>query len=277
MKNTLLPGDIVLVSKFHYGSRFITDGKIKRGPSISSINYEDILVFNFPEGDTIFTERPDINFYQFIGRRGRREAMADTLHLGKPLNIPLKFRKPYIKRCIALPGDELIIHNKSLYLKGMSGYDRVEAIRNEKNRNIYPEKDPEKYRWAFPHVYNWNPANMGPLKIPKKGLEIDITLTNLPLYRRIIETYENNRLTIKDNLIYINKKPVDSYQFKKNYFFVRGDNKKNSMDSRFWGFLPEDHVIGKAMLVLLSIDKDENNLLNKIRWDRIFKGIKKEN
>ena len=128
-------------------------------------------------------------------------------------------------------------------------------------------------REVFPHSsnYSWTTDNFGPLWIPAKGKTIKITSFNLPLYRRIIETFEKNKLVSRNDSIFINGKLADSYTFRMDYYFVLGDNRHNSADSRFWGFVPEDHVVGKAVLIWFSRDPEKR--LNSIRKDRMFKII----
>jgi len=118
----------------------------------------------------------------------------------------------------------------------------------------------------------WNEDNLGPLYVPEKGVTIELTLDNLPLYKRIIGLYEKNNLFVKENKIYINGKEVNSYTFKMNYYIMMGDNRHDSADSRFWGFVPEDHIVGKPKFIWLSIDKNKR-FLSKIRWKRMFSGI----
>jgi len=124
----------------------------------------------------------------------------------------------------------------------------------------------------FPHDprYRWNEDNFGPLWIPKKGVTVKIDTSNISLYERIIDVYENNDLRIDKGTIYINNKPADTYTFKMDYYWMMGDNRHNSADSRYWGFVPEDHIVGKPKFIWLSIDK-EGKGLKSIRWNRMFK------
>jgi signal peptidase I len=128
--------------------------------------------------------------------------------------------------------------------------------------NIFPSDS------KFP----WNVDNFGPLKIPAKGTTIELTPEVLPLYDRIIRVYEGNTLEVKDNVIHINGTVSNQYTFKLDYYWMMGDNRHNSADSRYWGFVPEDHVVGKAVFIWLSLDKDKS-LPGKIRFNRLFRSI----
>ncbi len=127
----------------------------------------------------------------------------------------------------------------------------------------------------FPHdtAYAWNVDNFGPLWIPSKGATVELTVENLPLYRRIIETYEGHRLEVKGDRIYIDGKEANRYTFAMDYYFMMGDNRHNSADSRYWGFVPEDHIVGKPSFVWLSLDKEKSFPAN-IRWNRLFSKIR---
>ena len=129
--------------------------------------------------------------------------------------------------------------------------------------------------YIFPHNenYAWNIDNFGPIKVPAAGDKINLTITNLLIYKDIIERYENNKLEIIENQIYINDKLSENYIFKMNYYWMMGDNRHNSADSRFWGFVPENHIVGKALFIWMSWDKNAKGI-NKIRWDRLFKSVK---
>ncbi len=121
---------------------------------------------------------------------------------------------------------------------------------------------------VFPHdsTYNWTRDNFGPMVIPKKGQTIQLNLSNLPLYKRIIHNYEGHELRVSDNKIYIDNAIANTYTFAMDYYWMMGDNRHNSLDSRFWGFVPEDHIVGKAVFVWLSYDSQ----LGRVRWERLF-------
>ena len=127
-------------------------------------------------------------------------------------------------------------------------------------------------RDIFPHSkeYPWNLEYFGPLTVPAKGATVEINTLTLPLYKRIIEAYEQNDLQVKGDQVLINGEPATSYTFRMDYYFMMGDNRHNSADSRFWGFVPEDHVIGKPRLIWLSVDKEYGG----IRWNRMFRIVR---
>ncbi|MCX6311594.1 MAG: signal peptidase I [Bacteroidetes bacterium] len=123
----------------------------------------------------------------------------------------------------------------------------------------------------FPHDerFAWNQDNFGTIIIPKKGATIHLSADSLSIYERIIVSYEHNRIDVKNDSIFINGKYATTYTFKLNYYFMMGDNRHYSMDSRYWGFVPEDHIVGKATMILFSYDKPDGH----VRWDRCFKTI----
>jgi signal peptidase I len=120
--------------------------------------------------------------------------------------------------------------------------------------------------------YKWSVDNYGPIIIPKKGWTVKLDSMTYPLYERCIRTYENNKIEVKGSDIFINGKKAESYTFKMNYFWMMGDNRHDSDDSRFWGFVPEDHIVGKALFIWMSWD-DNASFFSKIRWSRLFRGI----
>jgi signal peptidase I len=144
------------------------------------------------------------------------------------------------------------------------------------NNDVFPHDYPDSPLAIFPFTPDnrWTRDNFGPLWIPRKGTTTPLTVENLPFYRRIISVYEKNTLEVRnDTTIYINGQPADRYTFKMDYYFMMGDNRHNSLDSRYWGFVPEDHVVGKPAFVWFSTDRYKPFPQN-IRWGRLFKGIK---
>ena len=136
--------------------------------------------------------------------------------------------------------------------------------------------EPEEYSGeVYPLNLNthWNRSDYGPIWIPAKGATITLTPDNLPIYERCITAYEGNKLEQKEDGIYINGVKTNQYTFQMDYYWMMGDNRHNSADSRYWGFVPEDHVVGKPIVVWLSLDKDRNWFDGKIRWNRIFKWV----
>ena len=162
-------------------------------------------------------------------------------------NYTFPTTKENAEKIRSLPGI-VSVEPMALYTKGR--YDR----------DIYPHDE----------RYPWNLEYFGPLTVPAKGMSVEINLETLPLYKRIIEAYEGNDLQVKGDQIYINGEPATSYTFQMDYYFMMGDNRHNSADSRFWGFVPEDHVIGKPRLIWLSVDKE----YGKIRWNRMFRIVR---
>ena len=154
-------------------------------------------------------------------------------------------------------------------LKGLNEFKNVKSI----TQNIDTTYNSPQYYFPNNNDHLWNIDNYGPILIPKKGSSIDLTIENIDLYKDIIEIYEENTLKISENNIYINDSLTSSYKFKMNYYWMMGDNRHNSADSRMWGFLPENHVVGKALFVWMSWDKNGKGL-NKIRWDRLFSSVK---
>lgn len=143
--------------------------------------------------------------------------------------------------------------------------------------NIAPliEKKGSYSDYMFPENehFLWNVDFFGPIYIPKAGDSVKLSVDSLPLYERIITVYEKNELRTQKDSIFINNKYVTHYTFKMNYFFMMGDNRHNSADSRFWGFVPEDHIVGKTIMVLMSIDKKLDGSGGQIRKGRWFKAV----
>ncbi len=148
-------------------------------------------------------------------------------------------------------------------IKGIEGITKLVDVKGKWDKDIFP----------YDERYPWNRDNFGPLTIPSEGTTIDLTLDNLPLYERVIRNYELNDLQVREGKIYINGQEANKYTFKMNYYWMMGDNRHNSADSRYWGFVPEDHVVGKAIFVWLSLDRSKSLFDGKIRWDKLFRVV----
>jgi len=346
MERTLMVGDYLFVSKISYGPKLpntpiafpfthntmpFSDKKsytekiqwpYQRLAGFSKIKNNDVVVFNFPEGDTVIQQFPDQDYYSLVRKYGRNTILSQYDVISRPVDK----RENFVKRCIGIPGDTILITHTLIYINNIPLSDPATAQYNyyirTNGQNLEADQlndleitdtdqmyDPymKSYVFAltreqasdvrnlsnitkvtlfentnrnlsylsfFPYdpSFTWNEDNFGPLVIPRKGMSVDLTLENLPVYRRIIEAFEKNKLDIKDGIIYVNNKPSDSYTFSLNYYFMMGDNRHNSADSRIWGFVPEDHIVGKAVLVWLSLDKNKDSF-KKIRWNRMFKKI----
>lgn len=147
-------------------------------------------------------------------------------------------------------------------LQNIRSITEIIAPKGQYDENIFPQSS----------LFKWNQDNFGPLKIPAKGWTVSLNDSTMALYGKAIEMYENNKVSRSGKDILINDKKVDSYTFKMDYYWMMGDNRHNSEDSRFWGFVPEDHIVGKAMITWMSINNTETPL-KKIRWERILKTI----
>ncbi len=167
--------------------------------------------------------------------------------------------------------NEVTLRENNMYIINMTDGEREQLKKLPVVKNIEQviNKPTEGYSMLFPYVasYNWSEDNYGPMWIPKKGATIQLTPDNIIRYKRSINVYEQNKFETKDGKYFINGKEATTYTFKMNYYWMMGDNRHNSLDSRFWGFVPEDHIVGKASLIWFSWD-------NGPRWSRIFRAIK---
>ena len=168
------------------------------------------------------------------------------------------------------------------FLLNLNENNREKLLNSGFVSKIIPNLSPEgQFDFEiFPHApqFAWNKDNYGPITLPKKGETVQLDLNNLPLYKRVIQTYDANKLEIKGDKIFINDQEANSYTFKQDYYFMMGDNRHNSADSRSWGFVPFDHIVGKAVFVWFS--RSQNRGFPNIRFERIFtfisaKGISK--
>ena len=349
MEKTLLVGDFLFVSKISYGPRapmtpisfpFVhhtlpltenTKAYVEwlkfpyyRFAGLTDVERNDVVVFNFPVGDTV-SERYQSNssYYSLVREYGRKTVRSNERRFGDIIYRPVDKRENFIKRCVGVPGDTLEIIDKQVMINGeelinpgtpqfkyivktdgsrinprtLHRMNITEPVRNistneflmtltdenvEKVKNFKIVKEvkainrPDGVRepYIFPHdsAYKWNVDNFGPVYIPKKGSTIKLNSRNIAIWERVIDVYENNDLKIDGNDIYINGEKTDEYTFKMNYYWLMGDNRHNSADSRFWGFVPENHIVGKAVFVWLSLDPNES-FLSKIRWNKMFRTI----
>lgn len=317
MEATLIEGDYIFVNRLAYGPKmpntplsfpFVqhtmpfsqnTPSYIewprcdyKRLMGYDRVRNMDVVVFNFPAGDTVALEWPNSTYYEIVMLRGREFVEQNSEIVYRPADK----RENYIKRCVAIAGDTLMFKDHTIYINSRSvrepagiQYDYVISNPLVGAATVAPltlaEVERQRYDGAiveqakyqtdsivfFPHrpdLYPWTKDNYGPLWIPRAGVTIDLDTTNLPLYERIIKNYEGNSLEVRGAEILINGTVVSQYTFKMDYYFMMGDNRDNSADSRFWGFVPEDHIEGRAAFIWFSKAAGGD-----IRWGRIFQSI----
>jgi signal peptidase I len=351
MEKTLLVNDFLFVSKMSYGARIpitplsfpfvhntlpfskFTPSYIKavqvpykRLPGFVDIKRNDVVVFNFPAGDTIINEEGYLSARPYydelrMAYNGNREKLFAEHEI---LVHPYDKTDNYIKRCTAVPGDEVQVKNSVLYINGQPAFvppgsqteytvttngtpfgddflktelsidpddtkGEMKSVENTTGAYIINmtaeaaalvKKQPnvrsiERYidstrGYTFPYDdinYPWSTDNYGPIKIPRKGEPLVLTEKTIPLYRRLITVYEGNSLDELNGKFFINGKATSIYIPKYNYYWMMGDNRHKSQDSRFWGFVPETHIVGKASLIWFSWN-------NGPRWKRLFSGIK---
>ena len=375
LEKSLLTGDYLFVSKVSYGPRIpqtpltmpLTQHTLpvvecksylewphwdyRRVKGLGTIQLNDIVVFNYPAGDTLcsapqyqafdyyqmcygigyqlYPNRPDpdsltadmrVKYFDAIYEAGRQAIRQNQMEYGEIITRPTDRRENYVKRCVGLPGQTLQIKNHIVYLDGKAnkepenvqytyyvrlkqslpeelmeelgismedltslntvGYlpltkravevlqsrkDLVETVRLNTDANdleIYPLNGNK----------HWTRDNYGPVWIPKKGEKIALTMDNIAVYERPIKVYEGNDLEINDGKILINGQEVKEYTFKMDYYWMMGDNRHNSLDSRYWGFVPEDHIVGKPIFIWWSSDPDRSGF-GGIRWSRLFRFV----
>ncbi|GAA4449011.1 signal peptidase I [Rurimicrobium arvi] len=340
MEGSMLINDFLFVSKTAYGPRVpntplafplvhntmpLTGGKsyteavhwnYKRLPGFGNVKRNDVVVFNFPDGDTVVAERPNEDYYDICLAEGGSAAVKSTYTI---ITRPVDKKENYIKRCVAIPGDKVQIVNGQLYLNdkpaevfphsqmhyivttkglGLSSdfldengislreaagnkyrlnipFDKVDLVRgNASVVSVEPDvAAPSAYELnIFPkdvEHFKWNRDNFGPIVIPAKGATVTLTPENIALYRRVIFNYEGNAFEDRGGRFFINGKETNTYTFKMDYYWMMGDNRHESADSRYFGFVPEDHIVGKASFVWLSY---EGSLLH-LRWKRLLRSV----
>ena len=373
LEKTLLVGDFLFVSKLSYGPRvpntpisfplvqntfpiincksYIEWPKweYKRVKGLGQVKRNDIVVFNFPAGDTVAANVPNPDYYQLVKSYGHESLRLNKETFGDIVYRPVDKRDNYVKRCVGMPGDSLQIIDNKIYIDGklskdmksvqhvyyvetdgtriteemfhrlqVSKADRslVSELRDNDAFLQYLTFTPQAngrfnpiYRmpltgegynmiqkssairkiviepdivasdiYPIDYELGWKRDNYGPIWIPKKGATITLNEKNLAIYQRCIRNYENNTLEIgRDGSVKINGETVTTYTFKYDYYWMMGDNRHCSADSRSWGFVPEDHIVGKPILVWLSIDKDFGLLNGGIRWKRMFRTVESFN
>ena len=270
-----------------------------RLPGLSTVKKGDVVVFNYPQ-DTI-NNRPVDKRENYIKRC--QGAPGDTLSVvdgqvyvnGKAAPNPPGEQMEYSYKTTGGDINPQILDELSVTTyeghtlpamtsdaaKTLKGYSNVKDLTVQ----LSPKGVSDPQNPVFPHMYpmhvqltkaipdyKWNVDNFGPIIVPKKGWTVKLDSLTFPLYERAIEVYENNKLEVKGSDIFINGVKTDSYTFKMNYYWMMGDNRHDSEDSRFWGFVPEDHIVGKALFVWMSWD-DNGSFFSKIRWSRLFMGI----
>lgn len=390
LEKTLLTGDFLWVNKMIYGPRVpmtpvhfpltqntfpIVECKsyletpqwdYKRLKGFRDVERFDIVVFNFPAGDTIAFKVQNPDYYTLVSQYGREVIKNNKEAFGEVMYRPVDRRENYVKRCIGLPGERLKITDNTIFIDGkpldepknvqyvyfvqttgrsiaaetweelgvakddinlivqqdpntlnytvlpndlnptnvagntalfialgldanangsvnpiyqvpLTNMAKETLLKNPNINKIVKVKSPEfvnvypittNYGWTH-YDYANNLCNNG-IWIPKKGATLLLDAYNLPIYIRCIKNYEGNDVEVKDGKIFINGKETNRYTFKMDYYWMMGDNRDMSSDSRYWGFVPEDHIVGSPMFVIVSFDKDKGWFDGKIRWNRVF-------
>lgn len=278
-----------------------------RFPGFQKPEYNDIVVFNWP-ADTVYQffdkskrhaskplDKRSNYVKRLVGKPGDDFSIKNGVVYvnGKILDLGDRAKIQYGYYVDVEPGTHLdaqklffemnidknsvgqISENKlifqSLTDENVAILSKMKGIKNiEKINNVGIEYSRDYKKAIFPHNQNWSADNLGPLHIPAKGEIVTLTTETLPLYKRIIEVYEGNDLKVENGKIYINGHLTTQYQIQQDYYYMMGDNRHASEDSRYWGFVPEDHILGTPVLIWMSLDGQKEKLFDKIRWERLF-------
>jgi signal peptidase I len=260
-----------------------------RLPGFASIKNNDIVVFNYPMEDDRPIDKQTHYIKRCVGISGDTLQVIDRALFinGKKAMQPKKSQYVYDIKTNGTDINEQIFrknditdggptYNVGEYRFCLTGASAkvLKDLPNVTNVTVMnqPKEQYEDYIYPSDPKLKWNMDNYGPIYIPKKGVTIDLNANNIAIYRRVISVYEGNTLQEREGKIYINGQLATKYTFKMDYFFMMGDNRHNSADSRFWGFVPEDHIVGKAVFIWMSWDTN-GTFLNKIRWNRLFRLI----
>ena len=310
MEKSLLVGDFLFVSKIHYGPRTpatplqvpLTHQKIwwtdipsylnwiqlpqYRLPGFTKVKQNDVVVFNHPPELQYPVDLKTNYIKRCVGLPGDTLSVVDTqVYINsKPIDNPPKMEFSH-----------LIITNQQIKERVFKEYDVTDVTRDNLGyvammtdetakkfgeQNFIQKIEPIKRtrEQVNPRVYPqntalfpWNEDFYGPLWIPSKGATIDLNEKNIALYYDVIKNYEHNdTVRLENGKVWVDLVEVSTYTFKQNYYFMMGDNRHNSEDSRFWGFVPEDHIVGKAFFIWLSLDKNPESFFKKVRWNRLL-------
>ena len=258
-----------------------------RLPGLGKIKNNDVVVFNYPMEDFRPVDKQENYIKRCVGIPGDNvEVRQGILYINdKMVDMPERMQWKYHVQTDGSDFNPRTLMDMGITegakTSNMGDYeltltkenaDKVKAFGNVVHIEPMFEKQGVYAEYIFPFDPNkkWNVDNYGVLHIPKKGEKIALDMGNIAMYKRAIEIYEKNKFEIKDNGIYINDQLATDYTFKMDYYFMMGDNRHNSADSRFWGFVPEDHIVGKAVFVWLSLDNNATSIFNKVRWNRVF-------